>query len=75
MILEVEMSQNSDDPEEKKKKGKKYLWFGYGSYSGPGEIGGFNPVNIRADSHIFDKLFEIFGIKEKPKEGPDQNRN
>jgi len=74
MIWEDEMSPNNDDPEEKKKQ-KKYLWFGYGSYSGPGEAGAFNPTNVRADPNIFDKLFEIFGVKEKTKEEPEENRN
>lgn len=62
------MSSNDDNPEDKKKQQKKYLWFGYGSYSGPGETGAFNPANIRAAPSIFDKLFELFGVKEKTKE-------
>ena len=57
------MSPNDDDPKEQKKK--KYLWFGYGSYGGVGDLNAFQPVNIRADPGIFDKLFELFGVKEK----------
>jgi hypothetical protein len=72
MIWEVDMSTNDDNPEEIKKKQRKYLWFGYGSYSGPGEAGAFNPTNLRADVSIFDKLFEIFGVKEKTREGPEE---
>jgi hypothetical protein len=34
MLLEVNVSPNDDNPEEVKKAKKKYLWFGYGSYSG-----------------------------------------
>jgi len=67
------MSPNSDDPREQKKK-KKYLWFGYGGYGGFGEMGPTNPGNIRADPGIFDKLFELFGVKEKPKKEPKEDR-
>ena len=65
------MSTNENDP---KKKKKKYLWLGYGSYSGLGDVGTNNPGNIRADPGILDKLFEIFGVKEKPKKEPEQNK-
>ena len=64
MIVEVHMSRDEENPEEQKKK--KYLWLGYGGYSGPEVTGPINPGNIRADPSIFDKLLEIFGIKEKP---------
>jgi hypothetical protein len=67
MMPEVNMSPNDDNPEEVKKARKKYLWFGYGSYSGFPEISPINAGNIRADPGIFDKLFELFGVKEKPK--------
>lgn len=50
---------------EGKKKQEKYMWFGYGNYSGAGLQGPMNPGNIRAESGIFDKLFELFGLKEK----------
>lgn len=66
------MSPNDDDPREQKKK--KYLWFGYGGYSNYGEFGPTNPGNIRADPGIFDKLFEIFGVKEKPKKESEKDR-
>jgi hypothetical protein len=72
MIQEDDMSPNDDNPEEKKKK--KYLWFGYGSYTNYGEFGSLNPGNIRSDPSIFDKLFEIFGVKEKPKKEPEEDR-
>lgn len=65
------MSPNSDDPRERKKK--KYLWFGYGGYGGFGELGPTNPGNIRADPGIFDKLFELFGVKEKPKKEREED--
>jgi hypothetical protein len=68
------MSPNDDNPEEMKKQQKKYLWFGFGGYSGAGEAGAFNPVNIRADSNIFDKLFEIFGVKEKTTQEPKEDK-
>jgi hypothetical protein len=77
MILEVNMSPNDDNPEEMKKAKKKYLWFGYGSYGGYGSIGdsnAFQPVNIRADPSIFDKLFEIFGVKEKSKKESEEDK-
>lgn len=63
------MSTNNDNPEEvkKEKEKKKYMFFGYGAYPSTGDPSGFNTVNIRADAGIFDKLFEIFGVKEKPK--------
>lgn len=64
------MLASDHDPEENQKKHKKYLWFGYGSYSG--ETGVFQPSNIRADPSIFDILFELFGVKEKPpKDNPE----
>lgn len=61
------MSANDDDPEENKKKQKQYMWLGFGNYSGDGTQGLLNPGNVRTDSSIFDKLFELFGVKEKPK--------
>jgi len=72
MILEVSMSPNDDDPKEQKKK--KYLWFGYGGYANFGEFGPTNPGNIRADPGIFDKLFELFGVKEKPKKEFEEDK-
>jgi hypothetical protein len=66
------MSPNDDNPEEKKKK--KYLWFGYGSYGGFGDLNASQPVNIRAEPGIFDKLFELFGVKEKPKKEPEEDK-
>lgn len=69
------MSPNDDNPEEQKKQQKRYLWFGYGSYAGPGETGAFNPSNIRAAPSIFDKLFELFGVKEKTKEEQEEDRS
>jgi hypothetical protein len=74
MILEVKMSPNDDNPEEVEKAKKKYLWFGYGSYSGLEDPGPLNPGNMRADPSIFDKLFELFGVKEKTKEEPEENK-
>jgi len=68
------MSAN-DDPEENKKKQKKYMWLGFGSYSGAATQGPINPGNIRADVGIFDKLFELFGVKEKTsKETKEKNK-
>lgn len=61
------MSPNDDDPKEQKKK--KYLWFGYGSY---GDVNAFQPTNVRADPGIFDKLFELFGVKEKELEEDEE---
>ena len=72
------MSPNDDNPEEMKKAKKKYLWFGYGDYGGYGVYGNpntFQPVNIRADPSIFDKLFEIFGVKEKLKKESEEDKN
>ena len=69
------MSYNDDNPEEVKKAKKKYLWFGYGGYGGIGDTNAFQPVNIRSDPGIFDKLFELFGIKEKPKKEPEKNKD
>jgi hypothetical protein len=43
------------------------MWLGYGNYSGGGMQGPINPGNIRADPGIFDKLFELFGLKGKRK--------
>jgi hypothetical protein len=65
MMREGSMSPNNDNPEEVKKAKKKYLWFGYGGYGGAGDTNAFHPTNIRADPGIFDKLLELFGVKEK----------
>jgi hypothetical protein len=73
MIVEVQMSPDEDNPEEQKKK--KYLWLGYGGYSGPGVMGPINPGNIRADPSIFDKLLELFGIREKPGKEAEKNQD
>jgi len=55
-----------DKPRDGSKKGKeKYMWLGFGNYSGGGTQGPMNPGNIRADPGIFDKLFELFGLKDK----------
>ena len=48
-----------------KKKEEKYMWLGFGNYSGGGVQGPINPGNIRADPGIFGKLFELFGLKKK----------
>ncbi len=66
------MSANDDDPEENKKKQKQYMWLGFGNYSGDGTQGPMNPGNMRADPGIFDKLFELFGVKEKPKKESEE---
>ncbi len=67
------MAPNDDNPEEQKRK--KYLWFGYGSYSQFGEFGPTTtPGNIRADPSIFDQLFELFGVKEKPEKGSEEDK-
>lgn len=46
----------------------------YGSYSGLEDVGPLNPGNMRASPNIFDKLFELFGAKEKTKEEPEENK-
>lgn len=69
------MSPNDDNPEEVKKASrKKYLWFGYGNYSNYGFSDPINPHNMRAAPDILDKLFELFGVKEKTKEEPEENK-
>lgn len=74
MIVEGRMSPNDDNPEEVKKAQKKYLWFGYGSYSGLDALGPMNPGNMRAAPNIIDKLFELFGVKEKTNQEPEENK-
>jgi hypothetical protein len=73
MILEVKMSPNDGNPEENNKKRKKFQWLRFGSYAAYGITDPIDPANIRADPSIFDKLFEIFGVKEKTKEEPEEN--
>jgi hypothetical protein len=72
MIVEVDMSPNDDNPEEVKKAKTKYLWFGYGNYSGLEDVSPMNPGNMRAAPNILDQLFELFGVKEKQKEEPQK---
>jgi hypothetical protein len=67
------MSPNDDNPEEVEKAKRKYLWFGYGSYSNYGFSDPINPHNLRAAPDILDKLFELFGVKEKTKEESEKN--
>ena len=43
------------------------MWLGFGNYSGGGLQGPINPGNVRADPSIFDRLLELFGLKEKIK--------
>lgn len=50
---------------EGKKKEEKYMWLGFGNYSTGGLQGPINPGNIRVDPGIFNKLLELFGVKEK----------
>jgi hypothetical protein len=59
-------TDNRHSPGGKKKK-EKYMWLGFGNYSGGSVQGPINPGNIRADPGIFRKLFELFGLKEKGK--------
>lgn len=68
------MSPNDDNPEEKKKVPKRYLWFGYGSYAAGGDPSAFHPTNIRAEMGIFDKLLELFGVKEKPMKETEEKK-
>ena len=68
---EVPISPN-DDPKEQNKK--KYLSFGYSNYSGFGEFGPVNRENIRADPGIIEKLFELFGVIEKPGKESEENK-
>jgi len=50
------------------KKGKEnYMWLGFGNYSGGGVQGPINPGNVRADPGIFDVLFKLIRMKDKPK--------
>jgi len=42
------------------------MWLGFGNYSGGGVKSPINPGNVRADPGIFDALFKIFGLKDKP---------
>ena len=70
------MSANDENPEKNKNKPEKHMWLGYGGYSGIGIPGPVNPGNVRADPSIFDKLFELFGVKEKaPKETEAKHKN
>ena len=59
------MFENKKDDESHPIKQKKYMWMGFGTYSGGGVQGPINSGNVRADPGIFDKLFEFFGLKEK----------
>ena len=65
------MSPNDDNPEEVKKAKKKYLWFGYGSYGNYGFSDPINPHNMSAAQDLLEKLFELFGVKEKEENKPE----
>ena len=62
---EADMSTDNKSAGGGKKKAEKYMWLGFGNYSGGGLQGPINPGNIRADPGIFNKLLELFGLKEK----------
>lgn len=62
------MSTDNEFNNEGKKGKKKYMWLGFGNYSGGGVQGPINPGNVRADPGIFDKLLELFGLKDKAKD-------
>jgi hypothetical protein len=72
IFTEAKMSTNDSEPEENKKKQKQYMWLGFGNYPGGGIQGPINPGNVRADVSIFDKLFELFGVKDKPKKEAEE---
>lgn len=61
------MSTDNKHSDKHKKKEEKYMWLGFGNYSGGGVQGPINPGNVRADPGIFDRLLELFGLKEKTK--------
>jgi hypothetical protein len=61
------MSTHNKHSNKGKKKGEKYMWLGFGNYSGGGLQGPINPGNVRADPGIFDRLLELFHLKEKIK--------
>jgi len=58
---------------EGKKGQEKYMWLGFGDYTAGGLQGPINPGNVRADPSIFDMLFKIFGLKDKPKKSTEKN--
>jgi hypothetical protein len=66
------MTKARKDLEAQSKKQKKYMWLGFGDYSGDGLQGPINPGNVRASPGIFDKLFELFGVKEKDKKETEE---
>jgi hypothetical protein len=61
------MSADNELHNEGKKREEKYMWLGYGNYSGAGLQGPINPGNVRAGSGMFDQLFELFSLKDKAK--------
>lgn len=61
------MSIDNRHSGEGRKKAEKYMWLGFGNYSGGGVQGPINPGNVRADPSVFDRLFELFGLKAKSK--------
>ena len=67
MNEEARMSTNKKNVEEHKNKQKKFMWLGFGNYSGDATQGPINPGNVRASPGMFDKLFELFGVKDKDK--------
>ena len=72
MNQEAEMSKNKQDVEGRKVEKKKFMWLGFGDYSGDGTQGPINPGNVRASPGMFDKLFELFGVKEKDKKEAEE---
>jgi hypothetical protein len=48
------------------------MWLGFGNSSGDASQGPINPGNVRASPGMFDKLFELFGVKEKDKKEAEE---
>lgn len=66
------MSTNKKDIEKRKNKEKKFMWLGFGDYAGDGTQGPINPGNVRASPGMFDKLFELFGVKDRDKRDAEE---
>ena len=67
------MSDTKKSQDKSKKGNEKHMWLGFGNYSGGGVQGPINPGNVRADPGIFDVLFKLFGVKDKPKNTPEED--
>jgi hypothetical protein len=69
--LNVKSKYDQNEPETRKPK-KKYMFLGYGGYNARGQGGQpGGEVGLIRSPHFFDSIFEMIGLKMKPRKRPE----